>query len=69
MASTQLSTAQSVIEEHVVGNPVEEKPAAEMVGRGFWGTLRWRTQNIFWNYMGLQAQMGLYGSADEFGDP
>ena len=68
MASTQLSTTQSAIKEHVVGNQVEEKPAVE-VTRGFWGTLRWRTQNIFWNYMGLQAQMGLYGSTDEYGDP
>lgn len=69
MASTQLSTTQSAVEERVVGNPVEDKPAVEAAGRGFWGGLRWRGQNIFWNYMGLQAQMGLYGSADEYGDP
>lgn len=69
MASTQLSTTQSAIEEQAAETPAEEKPAVEGAGRGFWGALRWRTQNILWNYMGLQAQLGLYGSSDEFGDP
>ena len=65
MASTQISTT----EQQVVETTVEEKPAAEEARRGFWEALRWRTQIIFWNYMGLQAQMGLYGSDDESGDP
>ena len=69
MASTQLLTTHSVIEEHVAETSVEEKPAVEEAGRGFWGTFRWRGKNVFWNYMGLQAQLGLYGSSDEFGDP
>ena len=64
MASTKLST----IEEAIAAGSGAEKPAAQ-VTRGFWGALRWRAQNIFWNYMGLQAQMGLYGTADEYGDP
>jgi len=63
MASTQLST----IDEAIAAGSATEKPSAQ-VTRGFWGTLRWRAQNIFWNYMGLQAQMGLYGSTDEYGD-
>ena len=64
MATTQLSTT----EEQVVETSVVEKPAAEEGRRGFWGALRWRAQIILWNYMGHQAQVGLYGT-DEFGDP
>ena len=52
---------------------MDEKTAARVtpvgVTRGLWGTLRWRAQNIFWNYMGLQAQLGLYGSPEQSGDP
>ena len=65
MATTQLSTT----EQQVAETSAEENPAAEEAGKGFWGALRWRFQIIFWNYMGLQAQVGLYGSSDEFGDP
>ena len=65
MASTQLSTTQ----EQVVETSAEERPVAEEARRGLWGALRWRAQNILWNYMYLQGQAGLYGSSDEFGDP
>ena len=69
MAATQLSTTHSAMEEHVVETSVEEKPVADEAGRGFWGTLHWRVQNIYWNYMGQLAQEGLIGSGSDFDDP
>ena len=72
MASTQLSTTASeeqVIEAPIISTPVEEKPAVEEAGGGFWGTLRWRSQMVFGNYMGLLGQVGLYGSTDGYEDP
>ena len=69
MTSTQLSTPHSDIEEHVVETSGEEKPVAEGAEGGFWGTLRWRAQNIYWNYMGQLAQEGLVGSSGDFDDP
>ena len=69
MASTQLSTSHFPIEEQVLETPGEEKPSADGAGRGFWGTLRWRALNTYWNYMGQLAQEGLIGSAGDFDDP
>ena len=69
MASTQLSTTHSPIEEHVVETSGEEKPSSEGTGRGLWGTLRWRAQNIYSNYTRILAQEALIGSASEFDDP
>ena len=69
MASTQLSTTHPAIEEYVAEASGDEKPAVEEAGRGFWGTFRWRIQNIYWNYMGLLAQEGLIGGSSDFDDP
>ena len=68
MSSTHLFTTRPSTEEQVLETSVEAKPAVGEARRGFWGALHWRMQNTFWNYMGLQAQVGLYGSTDEYGD-
>ena len=64
MASTQVS----ITDEQVAEAPAEAKPAAEQARRGLWGAFRWRAHIVLANYMGLQAQVGLFGT-DEFGDP
>ena len=69
MASTQLSTTESVIEELVVETSDEKMPAAEDTGRGLWRNLRWRLQNIYSNYMVMMAQEALIGSSADFDDP
>jgi hypothetical protein len=68
MASSNLSPTFTALKPGVAEAPVEENPVARQPGRGFWGALRWRTQNIFWNYMAQQAQLGLYPTSDEYGD-
>ena len=69
MVSKQLSITHSPIEEHVVETFGEEKPATERAGKGFWGTMRWRAQNTYRNYMSQLAQEGLIGSSGDFDDP
>jgi hypothetical protein len=68
MASTQLVATPSTTEEQVAEPSIEEKSVAKEARRGLWGALRWRAQNVFWNYMGLQAQLGIYGGPDDTGE-
>ena len=69
MASSKLSPAYPAAKPNVAEAPAEKDPAAEQLAQGFWAALRWRAHKIFLNYMGLQAQMGLYPTSDEYGDP
>ena len=69
MASSNLSPTHPAMKPNVAEASAEDIPVAEQLGRGFWEALRWRAQNIFWNYMGQQAQLGLYPTSDEYGDP
>jgi len=48
--------------------PEEKLISGNVIGR-FCGALRSRVQDIMSNYMALQAQVGFYGSTDEYGDP
>ena len=69
MTLTNTPTRNIGTEDQVLDTSVSSVPTDEVMEVGLWGALSTRIQNIFWNYMGLQAQMGLYGTTDQFDDP
>ena len=69
MTLTNTPTSNIGTEDQILGISANSVSQDEVREVGLRRALSTRIQNIFWNYMGLQAQMGLYGTTDQFDDP